>query len=111
MAASDQILPPGHILRYGFYERVIHWTAALSYIYLLLTGLAFWSPWLFWLARILGGGQISRILHPWFGLIFFVAVCFMYAVWHRDMHFSSEDREWGKSLGNYVRNEDEKMPP
>jgi formate dehydrogenase subunit gamma len=111
VADSDQIVPPGHILRYTFYERLIHWTAALSYIYLLLTGLAFWSPWLFWLAHMLGGGQISRILHPWVGLIFFIAVCFMYAVWRRDMHFTSDDREWGKSLGDYVRNEDEKMPP
>ena len=28
----------------------MHWIAALCYIYLLLTGLAFWTPCLFWMA-------------------------------------------------------------
>ena len=31
------------ILRYTLGERVTHWIAGLSYIYLLITGLAFWS--------------------------------------------------------------------
>ena len=66
-----QRVPRGHILRYTFRERLVHWLAALSYIYLLLTGLAFWSPWLFWLAVVLGGAPVSRMLHPWIGLIFF----------------------------------------
>src|ERR1700676_4614058 len=69
-----QRVPPGRILRYDFRERLTHWLAGLSYVYLLLTGLAFWSPWLFWLAIALGGGQISRTLHPWFGLIFIAAL-------------------------------------
>ena len=33
------------IVRYAFRERMIHSTAALSYVYLLLTGLAFWTPY------------------------------------------------------------------
>src|SRR5215472_13831234 len=41
---------PGHVLRYSFPERLIHWAAALSYIYLMLSGLAFWTPWMWWLA-------------------------------------------------------------
>ena len=36
----------------------------------LLTGLAFWSPYLYWLAAIMGGGPTARFIHPWFGLIF-----------------------------------------
>ena len=66
---ADQILPHGRVLRYPFGERLNHWIAAFSYIYLLLTGLAFWSPWLFWIAVLMGGGQISRTLHPWAGLM------------------------------------------
>ena len=71
---ADQLLPHGRVLRYPFVERLNHWIAAGSYIYLLLTGLAFWSPWCFWIAGLLGGGQISRMLHPWAGLFFFYAV-------------------------------------
>ena len=44
------------IVRYTFAERVNHWIGALSYIYLLMTGLAFWSPYLYWLAAVVGGG-------------------------------------------------------
>ena len=64
----EQLIPHGHILRYSFKERLNHWVAAGSFIYLMLTGLAFWSPWLFWLATVMGGAELSRMLHPWIGL-------------------------------------------
>jgi len=92
-------------------ERLTHWAAALSYIYLLLTGLAFWSPWCFWIAAVLGGGQISRMLHPWIGLIFFLAVVKMYSAWSHEMHFTEADKQWWRSLKHYIQNEDDKMPP
>lgn len=111
MSTREQILPHGRILRYRFSERLTHWVAAFSYIYCLLTGLAFWSPWLFWLAIALGGGQISRTLHPWSGLIFFVSVIFLYGMWASQMHMTETDKEWWRSLRHYVRNEDDKMPP
>ena len=111
MSHPEQILPNGRVLRYDFGERLTHWTASLSYIYLLLTGLAFWSPWCFWLAAILGGGQISRTLHPWVGLIFFFAVMYMYSMWSAQMRTAESDKQWWRSLKHYVQNEDDKMPP
>ncbi|HKS76059.1 MAG TPA: formate dehydrogenase subunit gamma [Terriglobales bacterium] len=111
MSASEQLLPHGRVLRYNFRERAWHWVAGISYIYLLLTGLAFWSPWLFWLAVVLGGGQVSRMLHPWIGLLFFIGVLQMYRMWARQMHFSPIDKQWMDSISHYVRNQDEQMPP
>ena len=108
---AEQRVPPGHILRYTFRERLVHWLAALSYIYLLLTGLAFWSPWLFWLAVMLGGAPVSRMLHPWIGLIFFAGIVQMYALWASEMTITAVDREWFGAIGYYIRNEDENMPP
>jgi formate dehydrogenase subunit gamma len=108
---QEQLIPHGHVLRYTFPERMVHWVAAGSYLYLLATGLAFWSPWMFWLAVALGGGQISRMLHPWAGLIFTGSVVYMYRMWSAQMGFTDVDREWWKSLHYYVRNEDDKMPP
>jgi formate dehydrogenase subunit gamma len=108
---SDQLIPHDHVLRYNFNERLNHWVAAGSFIYLMLTGLAFWSPWLFWIASALGGAELSRMLHPWVGLVFFVAVCYMYALWSSQMKHDPVDTEWWKSLPHYIRNEDEKMPP
>lgn len=108
---SAQPVPPGRILRYTFRERATHWLAGFSYLYLLLTGLAFWSPWLFWLAIALGGGQISRTLHPWIGLLFIAAVLQMYALWSFEMGITDVDRAWFGSVSHYIRNEDEQMPP
>jgi formate dehydrogenase subunit gamma len=111
VSAREQILPHGRILRYQFHERLTHWVAAFSFIYLMLTGLAFWSPWLFWLAMVLGGGQTSRTLHPWAGLIFAGAVLYMYVMWAGQMHTTETDKAWWKSIGHYIRNEDDQMPP
>jgi len=108
---QDQLIPHDHVLRYDFNERLNHWVAAGSFIYLMLTGLAFWSPWLFWIASALGGAGLSRMLHPWVGLVFFVAVCYMYALWSSQMKHDPVDTEWWKSLHHYIRNEDHKMPP
>ncbi len=112
MSETEQVVPPGHVLRYNFKERITHWIAAGSYLYLLLSGLAFWSPWLFpWLVAICGGGQVSRMLHPWMGLVFAACVVVMYAMWASHMHVEENDKNWFKSIGYYVQNEDEKMPP
>jgi len=108
---QEQIIPHGHVLRYTFLERMVHWAAAGSYIYLLATGLAFWSPWMFWVAIVLGGGQISRMLHPWAGLIFMGSVFYMYKMWSKQMRFEAVDRAWWKSLHYYITNQDGKMPP
>ena len=70
MSGQPHLLPNGRVLRYTYKERMTHWLVAASYIYLMLTGLSFWSPWLFWIAMMLGGATVSRELHPWVGLIF-----------------------------------------
>ena len=57
------------ICRYTLLERTIHWLAALTYAYVLLTGLAFYSPHLYWIAAILGGAPTSRFWHPWIALV------------------------------------------
>ena len=102
---------PDRIVRYTFRERLMHWMAGLSYVYLLLTGLAFWSPWLFWIAVVLGGATVSRELHPWVGVIFTLAVLWMFHVWASQMGTTERDREWWRALKHYIRNEDEQVPP
>jgi formate dehydrogenase subunit gamma len=107
----EQILPHGQVLRYTLKERLNHWVAAGSYLYLMATGLAFWSPWLFWVAVVLGGGQISRMLHPWVGLIFTASVSYMFVLWSKQMRYTAVDLEWWKSLRYYITNQDDKVPP
>ena len=100
-----------HILRYTLAERIIHWVAGLTYLYGLATGLAFYTPHLFWLALILGGGPTSRYWHPIIGVVFLVAIVRMFMMWSRDMRITDVDRRWAKEMNHYIRNEDELMPP
>jgi formate dehydrogenase subunit gamma len=102
---------PGWILRYTFAERINHWFGALTYCYLLLTGLAFWSPYLFWMADIVGGGPTARFWHPWVGILFTISTFIMFDHWGVQMLTSPEDRAWWKSIGAYIRNEDQSLPP
>jgi formate dehydrogenase subunit gamma len=108
--SSTPLLANGRVLRYPFHERLVHWLAGFSYVYLLLTGLAFWSPWLFWIAVVLGGPTVSRELHPWIGLTFVFATFLMYGMWGGQMHETGPDKEFWRALGHYVRNEDESVP-
>src|ERR1700674_6070823 len=53
---GSYLLPHGRVLRYSFNERLMHWLAGGSYVYLLLTGPAFWSPRLYCVPTLEGGG-------------------------------------------------------
>ena len=63
------------------------------------------------MAIVLGGGFLSRRLHPWVGVIFTLAVAAMYVTWRRDMKVTPEDRAWRAAMASYVRNEDADVPP
>jgi formate dehydrogenase subunit gamma len=100
----------GRVVRYRFGERLMHGVTALSYLYLLLSGLAFWTPALFWIAIVLGGGYVTRLLHPWIGLVFAAAVTWMFVTWRADMRAVAGDREWRRAMRYYIRNEDHHVP-
>jgi formate dehydrogenase subunit gamma len=97
--------------RYDYRERVMHWLTALSYTYCLLTGLAFYSPHLFWIADVLGGGPTSRFWHPILGLGFFAVAVWMHSVWRKDMEITPTDREWLDHAKDYAENHDQAVPP
>jgi formate dehydrogenase subunit gamma len=99
------------IIRYSFPERALHLLVAIAFVYLLLTGLAFWTPALYWIAVGLGGGFLSRLLHPWIGVVFFALVVWMFVIWQSEMRTTDADRTWRQALGKYVRNEDAEVPP
>ncbi|HUA85704.1 MAG TPA: formate dehydrogenase subunit gamma [Bryobacteraceae bacterium] len=113
MSASQAIpkAQESRIVRYTLDERIHHWLAGLSYVYCLITGLAFWSPYLYWLAAVVGGGAVARFWHPWSGVVFTISVVWMYKLWHKDMATTDADWAWSKAMKYYVENDDEKLPP
>jgi formate dehydrogenase subunit gamma len=100
----------GRILRYTFAERLNHWITGFAYLYCLITGLAFWSPYMYWMATFVGGGPTARFWHPWFGLIYAIGVAWMLKQWMPDMLISDADRAWQANIRYYVENQDEKLP-
>jgi formate dehydrogenase subunit gamma len=101
----------GCLRRYTMAERVVHWIAAIAYTYVLATGLAFYSPYLYWIATVLGGGPTSRFWHPVVALVFLAALVWMLGSWKGDMRITAADRAWGRAMKGYIENQDEGLPP
>jgi len=109
-ASPPRTAPSGAIERYTFRERVMHWLTGLTYLYCLATGLAFYSPHLYWLAFVLGGGATSRFWHPILGVVFLMGTLWMQNLWLRDMEITETDRRWLDRVENYMTNRDELLP-
>ncbi|MCI0391014.1 MAG: formate dehydrogenase subunit gamma [Acidobacteria bacterium] len=113
-AADDKrrtVVYEGELLRHGVYTRVIHWAVAIFFILSLLSGFAIFTPWLYaWVAPVFGGGAITRLLHPWFGLGFLFAFILQLVNWLRPMRWSDNDRRWLRRLGEYSRHDDKLEP-
>ncbi len=77
--AVDQV-PEAHVRvpRYSGSARINHWIVAISFTLLALSGLAFFHPSLYWLTGLFGSGQRARWLHPWLGIVLFVAFSGMF---------------------------------
>lgn len=89
--------------RYSLFERLVHWVVGLTFVYLLLSGMALAYPRMAWLANGLGGGQTMRAAHPWVGVVFTAGLVVMLVMWARPMLFDRGDRDWVRRLGEYAR--------
>ena len=98
------------IVRYNASERTKHWVVAISFVLLTLSGLALFHPAMFWLSDLFGGGTWTRILHPFIGIVMFVAfVLLIMSLW-RDNRFSERDWQWLKQWRDIVNNREENVP-
>ena len=97
--------------RFTFFERLIHWLVGVTFVALLLTGLAFSYPALFWLTMLVGGGPAARVLHPWLGVVFGVGMVFMIILWIRDMFLDASDRKWLAAVRYYATHQRQHVPP
>jgi len=105
------VVHEGELLRHPVYTRFLHWTVAIFFFLALLSGLAIYSPWLFhWLTPLFGGGPMTRLLHPWFGLGFVIAYLFQFLNWLRLMRWTDADRKWLRHLPEYVKGESKVEP-
>ena len=65
------------LLRHPVYTRFLHWMVGIFFFLALLSGFGIYLPWIFrFFTPLFGGGAMTRLLHPWFGLgfVFFFAL-------------------------------------
>lgn len=98
------------IPRFSAPQRIVHWAVGISFCGLLLSGLALSYASLFWLTALFGGPSATRVIHPWLGVVYVVAIVAMFFVWVRDMILDASDRRWLKAVPHYARHRTEQIP-
>jgi formate dehydrogenase subunit gamma len=101
---------PERIERYGAATRINHWTVAISFVLLALSGLALFHPALFWLTALFGGGPWTRILHPFIGCFMVTAFLFLGLKLWRDNVLQRRDWIWLRRIGDVVNNREQNLP-
>ncbi len=91
------------IQRYNAAERINHWVVAVCFILLAISGLAFFYPAFFWLTGVFGPPQLARIVHPFVGVVMFIAFARQFfRYWHHNL-VTSEDVKWMKSVKEVMK--------
>ena len=98
------------IVRYTPNERTNHWITAICFILLALSGLALFHPSMAFLYAVLGGGQWTRILHPFIGCVMFISFLILaLRFWHHN-YLDQADIQWMKQIGDVLNNREERLP-
>jgi formate dehydrogenase subunit gamma len=100
-----------YIERYGDGLRINHWVVALLFFLAGLSGLAFFHPSLFFFTNLFGGGQWTRILHPFLGVLMFVSFLGLFFRLRRDNRITAADRKWRAGMGAMLRGNKAGLPP
>ena len=108
---GETIVHRGELLRHPVYTRILHWSVAIFFVLSLLSGFAIYSPWLYrWLTPLFGGGPRTRLLHPWFGLLFDFFFIFQFLNWFAPMAWTTADRRWLKRMKEYMTHQQRVEP-
>ena len=98
------------IRRYSAGERTNHWVVAMTFVLLAVSGLALFHPSMFWMSALLGGGTWTRILHPFLGVLMFVAFLIMAVrFWHHNV-LDARDRDWLRHGREVLTTHEEAVP-
>jgi formate dehydrogenase subunit gamma len=100
-----------YLRRYSDGERMTHWVVAIGFVLAGLSGLAFFHPSMFFFSNLFGGGSWTRILHPFIGVVMFLAFLLM-AKHHWGDNLAAEgDKEWRQKARDLLMGRHPQMPP
>lgn len=99
-----------YVRRYTAAARINHWITAISLILMALSGMALFHPSLFGLTALFGGGELTRIIHPWIGVVLLVSFTGLFLrFWHLNLpHWN--DAIWLAKIGTVLKGHEEGMP-
>jgi len=109
---GEQVHPgnPVTVDRYTTAARINHWITAASLVLLALSGLALFHPSLFFLTVLFGGGETTRAIHPWIGVVLFFAFLGLFLRFWRANLWKSEDGTWMARLRDVLTSHEERLP-
>src|ERR1700753_1074264 len=102
--------PRGTFVRNTTAARINHWITGGCFVLLLLSGLSMFDPMLFSLSGLFGGGQWTRAIHPWIGIVLLVSYAGLILQFWRDNMWSRDDLSWMLAIGRVLANEEEGVP-
>ena len=98
------------VSRYTTAARINHWVTAVSLVLLALSGLALFHPSLYFLTALFGGGQMTRIIHPWIGVVLAISFLGLFIRFFALNFWKPEDTVWMKNIGKVINAKDEELP-
>ncbi len=79
---------------------------AFCFVFAAISGLGFLFPSLNWLLHILGTPQLARILHPFVGVVMFVALLLMFLRYWKHNLIQRDYIKWAKNIHKIARNQE-----
>jgi formate dehydrogenase subunit gamma len=109
---GDSVHPgkPVTVDRYTAGARVNHWITATSLVLLALSGMALFHPRLFFLTGLFGGGPLTRIIHPWIGVILFFSFFGLFIRFWKANLWKREDGTWLARIRDVLTGHEERLP-
>ena len=96
--------------RYTTGARINHWITAGTLILLALSGFALFHPSLFFLTTLFGGGQWTRILHPFLGVVLVVSFLGLFLRFVRYNFPNIDDVRWLIRIRSVISGDEERLP-
>lgn len=112
LEAGDSVHPgrPVTVDRYTVGARINHWITATTLILLALSGLSLFHPSLFFLTGLFGGGQWTRAIHPWLGVILFFSFAGLFVRFWKANLWRTEDNVWLQRIRYVLAGDEDKLP-
>jgi formate dehydrogenase subunit gamma len=102
--------PHGTLTRNTTGARINHWITGGCFVLLVLSGLSMFDPITFFLSGLFGGGQSTRAIHPWIGVVLLVSYLGLIIQFWRDNLWKREDMAWLAAAHRVVANQEEGVP-